>query len=59
MKEGLIFAITALLTACLIAALPFILCVWVENGHTNYGVILALFVAPVIRTANERKKEKE
>ena len=58
MKEDLIFAIAALMTAVIISALPFILCVWIENGHTNYGVILALFIAPVIRTANEQKRKE-
>ena len=53
MKEGVIFAVVSLLMACLISTLPFILCVWVEKCHTNYGVILALFIAPVIRTVNE------
>ena len=59
MKEDLIFAIAAVTMSVLVSCLPFVLCVWVENGHTNYGVILALFIAPVIRTVNERKKEKE
>ena len=54
-KEDLIFAIAALLMACLIAALPLTLCVWVEKCHTNYGVILALFVAPTVRTVNKQK----
>ena len=56
MKEDLIFAIAAVTMAILVSCLPFILCVWVEKCHTNYGVILALFVAHVIRTVNERKK---
>ena len=58
MKEGVIFAIAALLMACLISALPFTLCVLVEKCHTNYGVILALFVAPTVRTVNKQKGEK-
>lgn len=57
MKEDLIFAIATVIMAVIVSALPFILCVWVEKGHTNYGVILALFIAPVIRTVNERKKD--
>ena len=59
MKEDLIFAVVSLLMACLIATLPFILCIWVENGHTNYGVILALFVALIVRTVNKQKGDDE
>ena len=59
MKEELTCAIVALITSILVSCLPFILCVWVENGHTNYGVILALFVAPIVRTVNEQKGKEE
>ena len=59
MKEDLIFAIATVIIAVIVSALPFIICVCVEKCHTNYGVILALFIAPVIRTVNEREKEKE
>ena len=58
MKEDLIFAVVSLLMACLIATFPFIICVLVERVHTNYGVILALFIAPVIRITTNRKREK-
>ena len=58
MKEDLIFAIAAMTMAVLVSCLPFILCVWVEKCHTNYGVILALFIAPVIRITTNRKGEK-
>ena len=58
-KEDLIFTIAAVTMSVLVSCLPFIFCVWVEKCHTNYGVILALFIAPVIRTVNEREKEKE
>ena len=58
MKEDLIFAIAAVTMAVLVSCLPFILCVWVEKCHTNYGVILALFIAPVIRITTNRKGEK-
>ena len=57
-KEDLIFAIAAVTMAVLVSCLPFIFCVWVEKCHTNYGVILALFIAPVIRTVNERERKK-
>ena len=56
MKEDLIFSFAAVTMAILVSCLPFILCIWVEKCHTNYGIILALFVAHVIRTVNERKK---
>lgn len=57
--KDLCFVIATVITAVLVSCLPFILCVWVEKGHTNYGVILALFIAPIIRTANERKKDRD
>lgn len=53
--KDLCFAIATVITAVLVSCLPFILCVWVEKGHTNYGVILALFIAPIIRTVGEQK----
>lgn len=40
-KEGLIFAIAAVTMAVLVSRLPFILCVWIEKCHTNYGVCCA------------------
>ena len=58
MKEDLIFAIVAVIMGVIVSALPFILCICVESGHTNYGVILALFIAPIIRTVNEHKRRK-
>lgn len=59
MKEGMIFAIVTVIMAIIVSALPFILCVWVEKYNTNYGVILALFVAPIVRTVNKQKGEEE
>ena len=58
MKEDLIFAIATVIIAVIVSALPFIICVLVERVHTNYGVILALFIAPVIRITTNRKKVK-
>lgn len=57
MKKELIFAIVAVITVILVSCLPFILCVWVEKCHTNYGVILALFIVQGMRTANEQKRK--
>ena len=59
MKEDLIFAIATVIMAVIVSALPFIICVLVEKCHTNYGVILALFVAPIVRTVNKQKGEEE
>ena len=56
MKEDLIFAIATVIIAVIVSALPFIICVLVERGHTNYGVILALFIAPVIRTEKGKRQ---
>lgn len=57
MKKELIFAIVAVITAVLVSCLPFILCIWVEKGHTNYGVILALFIVQGMRKVNEQKRK--
>ena len=57
--KDLSFAIATVIAACFISCLPFFLCVWVENSYTNYGVILALFIAPIVRTVNEQKGKEE
>lgn len=57
MKKELIFAIVGAITVILLSCLPFILCIWVEKGHTNYGVILALFIVQGMRKVNEQKRE--
>lgn len=57
--NDLCFAIATVIMAVFVSVLPFILCVWVENSHTNYGVILALFIAPIVRTVNEQKRKEE
>ena len=59
MKEDLIFSIATVIIAVIVSAFPFIICVLVERVHTNYGVILALFVAPIVRTVNKQKGDDE
>lgn len=59
MKEELIFAIATVIIAVIVLALPFILCVWVEKCHTNYGVILALFIVTGMRKVNEQKRKEK